>query len=92
MNPVGETNNPQINFKLQNGNSINVEKQNFKGNLFDATSYIQNYCNTNDVTMKSLGWGYGVLKINGKEHSINRYGIDLKMMIEFCGKSLSDFS
>ena len=92
MNPVGETNIPQINFKFQDGNSINVEKQAFKGNLFNATSYIQNFCSNNNVTIRSLGHGYSVLKINGKEHSINPYGIDLKMMIEFCGKSISNFS
>lgn len=66
-------------------NKIGVSKGNYKGDVSQALGFIQGFCDKNHVKMESYGRGYNVLYINDQPHDITPYGIDLNMMIEFCG-------
>lgn len=81
------------NFTLNiNNDTINLAKGNFQGNVSDAMNYLQDFCTKNTIRYQSLGLGYGKLFVNQKLHNITPYGIDLKMMLRYCGnKKPSDF-
>ncbi|HTM63097.1 MAG TPA: hypothetical protein VL360_01195 [Gammaproteobacteria bacterium] len=65
---------------------------NFSGDEQAAVTFVQDFCNNHDVRCESYGHGYGELIVDGKSHDITPYGIDLTMMLEFCGRNPSDFA
>ncbi len=98
---IGPTQNGGMNFqpqrldiRLQSGNGIELEKGNFEGDIQNAMTYLQTFCADpqNTISIRSRGRGYGTVTVNGVDHSYTPYGIDLKMMLEFCGgKTAKDF-
>lgn len=83
-----------LTLRLKSGNTINLEKGDFNGSVSKAMTYLQDFCNhaKNTVTIESFGHGYGKLTVNDQKHDITPYGIDIKMMLNFCGgKSPEDF-
>ena len=46
----------------------------------------------NELTYQSLGRGYGSLSVNSVVHSITPYGIDISMMLQFCGINESELN
>lgn len=83
--------NTTFSIKIKN-NSINVTKGDFTGNIPSAIDFIQDFYKKKTVEIKSFGYGYGELKVDGKVHHINPYGIDLNMMISFCGGDPHNFN
>jgi hypothetical protein len=80
----------RLKLKIAN-NSINLEKGDFTGNVSKAMAALQEFCNQNKVKYDSLGFGYGELYINDTLHEINPYGIDIEMMLRFCGMKPENF-
>lgn len=70
---------------FQNGVIINLEKGKFNGDVSKAMIYLQDFCSQAIAKSNSYGWGYGELIINGQKHSLTPYGIDIDMMLSFCG-------
>lgn len=74
------------------GHTLNIDQGNFSGDLEKARKAIQSFVDKNTFTYKSHGHGYGTLTVNGKDHHINPYGVDISMMFEFCGIDESEFT
>lgn len=64
---------------------LNIQQGTFDGDLELAREAIQSFADTNELTYQSFGHGYGCLTVNGAQHHTNPYGIDMLMMLEFCG-------
>lgn len=67
------------------GATINLEVGNFKGNVPQAIDVIQKFCGENNVRIESIGHGYNELHVNDQCHDLTPYGIDIEMMLGFCG-------
>lgn len=81
-----------LSVKFQNGEIVNLEKGKFNGNVSKAMAYLQDFCSHTTAESNSYGCGYGDLIINGQKHDITPYGIDIEMMLRFCGeKDAKDF-
>lgn len=74
-----------VDIKITNGKTLTVEQGSFVGDREMARELIQDFCVKNTVTYQSHGHGYGALTVNDANHNITPYGIDLPMMLEFCG-------
>ncbi|MGL5742894.1 MAG: hypothetical protein ACRCXC_10325 [Legionella sp.] len=72
-----------ITINIKDG-SLNLDKGSFAGDMAAAKEALQAFADGNEISFKSLGYGYGELMVNGEQHSINPYGIDVSMMLEFC--------
>lgn len=64
---------------------LHINKGDFEGSFGTAEEAIQAFADNHQITYKSLGHGYGTLCVQGVEHSITPYGIDISMMLKFCG-------
>ncbi|WP_392537921.1 hypothetical protein [Legionella sp. 227] len=71
---------------------LNVEKGQFEGSLELAQEAIQAFLDKNVATYTAYGQGFGLLQINDATHDITPYGIDIPMMLEFCGIDQSTLS
>jgi hypothetical protein len=77
---------------LKNGETINLEKGSFNGDVSKAMNYLQDFSSHAKMEIYSYGHGYGNLIINGQKHRITPYGIDIEMMLRLCGgKDAKDF-
>lgn len=63
--------------------SLNIDKGYFTGNLKKAQKAIQAFVDKNIFTYESMR-DYGTLTINGIDHDITPYGVDVFMMLQFC--------
>ena len=80
-------------FEISNGGRLGVDQGDFNGDIPKAEKFIQDFCSTNEVVDRSDGYGgWGDLTINGKTHETTPYGVDLNMMIEYCGGKPKSFS
>lgn len=80
-----------LGLRLQGGNIV-LNKGKFRGNVFNAMTYLRDFCDNNNVTVESLGSDYFNLSINGVIHGLDPGGIDITMMLEYCGrKNPNDF-
>ncbi len=78
--------------RLQNGAPLPLKKGTFQGNIENATAYLQGFCNQNPVTYNHFGLGYMDLVVNNQPHDITPYGVDIEMMLQYCGgKTPADF-
>lgn len=77
---------------IADNNYLNIDLTNFTGDVDAAMTFVQDFCDTHKVSYKSYGHGYADLIIDGVTHDITPYGIDISMMIEFCGGKVSDFN
>ncbi|AWN73299.1 hypothetical protein LEAN103870_09495 [Legionella anisa] len=75
--------NNTIHIKVKN-TQLSIDKGHFEGSLGAAEEAIQFFADQNEITYKSLGHGYGILTVQGMNHHITPYGIDISMMLEFC--------
>lgn len=90
--PLAQQYYGRLSLQFSNSEGVNLELGNFRGNVSNAMKYLQDFCNSNVVEIESYGRDYGALFVNGQKHSYTPYGIDLKMMLEFCGgKTPDDF-
>ncbi|MCW8399735.1 hypothetical protein OQJ26_13140 [Legionella sp. PATHC038] len=71
---------------------LNVEKGEFEGSLELAQEAIQAFLDKNVATYTAYGQGFGLLQINDATREITPYGIDIPMMLEFCGIDQSTLS
>lgn len=56
-----------------------------------ATPVIEDFCVKNHIKVTSFEYGYGEILINDKLYHISPYGIDLKMMLEWCDQDPKNF-
>lgn len=82
-----------LKLNLVSGDTIYLEKgDSFDGSVPKAMAYLQDFCNENTIEIESLAGGYGYLTVNGETHKFTPYGINVKMMLEYCGnKKPTDF-
>lgn len=66
---------------------------NFPGDVDAACEAIQAFADKaeNTISSKSHGGGYGEIIVNGKKHNYTPYGIDVPMMLKFCGLDANEF-
>ncbi|KTC82578.1 hypothetical protein Lche_0258 [Legionella cherrii] len=69
-----------------------LEKGQFEGSLELAQEAIQDFLDKNAATYTAYGQGFGLLQINDGRRDITPYGIDIPMMLEFCGIDQSTLS
>ncbi|WP_454780224.1 hypothetical protein [Legionella sp. WA2022007384] len=84
-----QNNNIQIAIK---NTKLNIDKGNFDGRLEAAQEAIQAFADQNEIIYQSHGHGYGSLSVNSVAHSITPYGIDVSMMLQFCGINESELT
>ncbi|QLZ67870.1 hypothetical protein FOLKNPGA_00644 [Legionella sp. PC1000] len=80
-----------IHIKIKN-TQLNINKGHFEGSLGAAEEAIQSFADQNEITYKSLGHGYGTLTVQGVNHQITPYGIDISMMLEYCNIDESELT
>ena len=81
-----------ISSKKGGKNTVGVEADETQFDIAKAKQVIQDFCAKNDIELISQGHGYGEILINNQhKDDITPYGIDLKMMLEYCGKDPKEF-
>lgn len=71
--------------KIRNNKKLTITVGNYAGDVADAISAIQKFCNSNHVTLKNIQFGFSDLSINNVTHRLSQPGIDLQTMLGFCG-------
>jgi hypothetical protein len=66
------------------GDTLNIDIGEYKGDISKAEKYLKEFCAKNKVEYSSRGHGGGTLTVNGENHRITPFGIDLDMMLKFC--------
>lgn len=72
-----------ISIRISN-NTLNIDTGNFKGDVEEVRKELQAFANKNSIKYSGFR-GYGTLTVNEVKHAITPYGIDIEMMLEFCG-------
>ncbi|KTD58875.1 hypothetical protein [Legionella shakespearei] len=68
---------------------IGIDKGQFTGDVDKALDAIRAFCANNRIKINSFGFGYADLIIEDKTHSLTPYGVDIDMMLGFCGIDLT---
>jgi hypothetical protein len=64
----------------------------FVGDYRRAVEFVSTFLKTNTFKVISYGRGFGKIIVNKEQHGLNPYGIDLNMMVGFCGGNVADFA
>ncbi|QMT59283.1 hypothetical protein [Legionella sp. PC997] len=73
----------RIQIKIENTH-LNIDRGSFEGSIGAAEEAIQSFADHHEISYKSLGHGNATLIVQGMEHGITPYGIDISMMLKFC--------
>lgn len=70
-------------------NKIGIDRGTFTGDVDEALGAIRAFCANHRIKINSFGYGYADLIIEDETHSLNPYGVDIAMMLGFCGIDLA---
>ena len=71
-------------------NTLGISTGQFAGNVDQAISAIRAFSSRHDIKIVSEGYGWNELTIEEKTYSLGPYGIDIDMMLKFCGINLNE--
>lgn len=70
-------------------NKIGIDKGTYNGDVDKALDAIRAFCANHRIKINSFGYGYADLIIEDKICQLTPYGVDITMMLEFCGIDLT---
>lgn len=65
--------------------TLTLNKGDFSGDITKAKQAIEEFARKNQLDFEAEDHGCTILTINGEDYPIDRNGIDISMMLDYCG-------